>query len=441
MNKFILTIAVVTGLFVGVVPVTHARTLEIGLSPFVEKEKAKTQVKQVLEFLTTIIEPGDTARIYDAFNLSTIGTFSVPDKPTYRHPKAKIGANRKAVGALLKFARASRVSNGSKEPSVTGAIKLPQFLRFVGNNHPPKEKTDLILLGSPLYDSPSEKRFSMAEGHVPSDGYISRSRKDSPFGTKGDETLLKNFRVHFGFPGQGWKKNDQHAHYVKRFTVLFVERQAGELVTFTHDLETLFQRVKGGAKTPDHGFVLEDTNKLEMNLFDYNKVSRKQVSIYERKTTKAPVSRDVIARAEKVQIGLSWDAPCDIDIYARPGKSGETLYFGKNVSSFGVFHKDFMSSPRLSQAYETISFYKPIHLKELFLAINFYGGHVSKPIQLELRIAIGSKTYKKHYVIRATKGNNGAGKRRTLSSGQPANDNWLVIDPMEVVRVDGRDRS
>ena len=227
-----------------------ARDMAIGLSPYMEPGAAQTQVKSVLQFLTETLEPGDRCLVFDAYRIQSLGTFVVPNKPVYRQPKAKIQANRQVVGTLLKFAKAAREPQGGNEPSIVGAIRLPHALRFIGLNYPTAHPADLILLGSPLYDDPKEQDFSMRQHHIPGDGHLTHSRRATPYGIKGQATLLTKRRVHIGFPNDSWKLDDHHAFYVRRFWTLFIEGQAGLLSTFTSDLSTLFQRVKTRAPSP-----------------------------------------------------------------------------------------------------------------------------------------------------------------------------------------------
>ena len=73
--------------------------------------------------------------------------------------------------------------------------------------------------------------------------------------------------------------NDQHHYFIERFWTLFIEKQGGELVTFTGDIATVFQKVKTNAKAPILNFEVETSDKLEMIILRTEPV---QQSIYER---------------------------------------------------------------------------------------------------------------------------------------------------------------
>ncbi|MEM6549832.1 MAG: hypothetical protein AAF713_19090 [Pseudomonadota bacterium] len=107
----------------------------------------------------------------DAATLRLIGTFAVPEKAAYRHPRAKLKANRPALRALAEFAKAS-----DGDPAPRGRIDLPGFLLQVGRNWPATEPAELIVLGSPIHDNPRAPGFSMKGGKVPNDGHVTVGR-------------------------------------------------------------------------------------------------------------------------------------------------------------------------------------------------------------------------------------------------------------------------
>ena len=433
MNKHILAVWIVgLALILG----GHAQSSEmvVGLSPFNDKAQTQSQVKAVINYLLENAKPGDKIRFYDAYNLKSLETFQVPNNKGYTNPRAKLMVNKDAVKKLLQFAEKAQRPQGEGQPSVIGAIRAPEFLRFLGENVSINRPTNLILMGSQKYDDPSQKGFSMARGHVPGDGHLQVSVGQSPFGMSGNPELLKNIRVHWGFPGSD-RPQDNSQYFIKRFWTLFIERQGGQLVTFTGDLPTLFDRVRSGARAPKHDYVLTSTTKLEMILYRPNEV-KEQVSIYERPLSATPVSLTVVKKAQRVEIGISWDcAQCDLDLYAQPHPKAEILYFEYTQSREGKYWKDFRVSPSSSNSYETVSFHKPVDVSQLFLAINFFKGKVSKSVDGEIRVAIGNRTYAKKFQLKANKGNKASGIESTLKNRKAANVNWLIIDPMQVVVV------
>ncbi len=110
---------------------------------------------------------------------------------------------------------------------------------------------DVILLWSSICDDPMEQAFTMRLNHVPGDGHLTKARNVTPFGIKGQDSLLAKRRVHIAFL-DNWKQDDRHVYQVtERFWALFVEGQGGQLLRFTQDLLEIFQRVKSNVPHPN----------------------------------------------------------------------------------------------------------------------------------------------------------------------------------------------
>jgi hypothetical protein len=416
-------------LFVSPAP---AYDIAIGLSPHQTSQQAETQIKQVLQFLTETIEPGHSALLFDGYHLRTLGVFAVPENPSYRHPKAKVQANAKTIAALFTFAKQAGVPSGGQEPTTPSALRWPQAMRFIGENYPTKGQAHLILLGSPLFDDPAEQGFSMRHGRIPGDGHLTSERAKSPYGIKGQETLLAQWHVHLGFPGESWKQDDHHAFFVQRFWTLHIEGQSGQLATFTSDLPTLFERVRTNAAAPTHQYKAERSDKQEM--IQLRPPTVKQTSIYERPVSTVPLAADALRQASNVEVGITWDCGgCDLDLYGQHAPGAPVLWFLNMQTPEGQYFKDLTSSPRASNGYETLAYRSPIDLKSLLLAVNYYNGHSPGGVKGELRIALNGQTYAKAFQISAQGGNGGVGRQETLSSRRAVNANWIVIDPMEVL--------
>ncbi len=431
-----LTLSVLTVLSVLVFSTNlYARDLVIGLSPFhADKAKAKAQVKTVIQFLLHTIEPGEQATIFNAYHLDTIGVFAVPEKSSYRHPKAKLRVNASVVKKLLAFADRAMKPTGDIHPSVSGALRFPHFLVFLGENYSSSQKTDVLVLGSPIFDDPKERGFSMARGHIPGDGNLQLSRRNTPFGIQGQEQLLSNFRIHLASP-QGWQRDDHHTFYVKRFWVLWVQGQGGSLVTFTNDLPTAFQKIKVQALAPKHPFKLKKTDspKLEMILLRPPEVEN-HTSLYERPVRDSPVSSAVADNLSEVEIGITWDDPdSDLDLYVQHGPQAKPLYYLNTETAEAKYYKDFMNSPRATNGYETVAFTRGIHVQDLIVAINFFGGHVDSQVTGQVRISVNGDTYAQNFVIEAQQGNHGKGREETLLARTPFSPQWIIIDPLEVI--------
>lgn len=424
-------------------PNLYARDLVIGLSPFhTEKAGAKDQIKTVIQFLVDTVEPGEQAMIYDAYHVQTIGIFAVPNKSLYRHPRAKLRANARVVKQLLTFAKQAMTPTGVNRPSVSGAIRLPQFLAFLGENFAPQQDMDVLVLGNPLLDDPKDRDFSMAHAQIPGDGHLQLSRSQTPYGIKGYEKRLRHVRLHLGFT-DGWQRDDHHTFYVKRFWTLWTQQQGGSLVTFASDLSTVLQRVQSQAAAPQHAYTFKESEapKLEMIQLRPPKVKHR-TSISERPVTTAPVAGDSITALRNVEVGITWNDPAssyiDLDLYVQAGPTAGVLYFSNRETAEGQYFKDFTTSPRSTNGLETVAFYTPVNGNHLFVAINFFGGQVRGKVTGEVRISLDGQTYAQPFAIHAKKGNHGSGREAVLAAKQSASPHWIIIDPLQVLGVQAK---
>lgn len=418
-----------------VVSPASARDMAVGFSPYTESHAAERQVRSVLLFLSETLEPGESCLVFDAYRIQSLGVFVVPNKSAYRHPKAKIQVNRQVVSAMLQFAHAARKPQGGSEPSIIGAIRMPQALEFIGTNYPTTEDSDVLLFGSPLYDDPKDKLFTMRQNRIPGDGHLSKSRSATPYGIKGQPSLLTKRRVHLWFPDVVWKQGDHHEYFLKRFWTLFIEGQGGTLSTFTHDLPTMFQRVKTKAPASKHDYKVEATEKLEMIILR-PPVVKHQTSIYEQPLSSVPIPLSMLRQASNVEVGITWECgACDLDLYGQHGSEHRALSYLNTQTPGGNYFKDWTSSPRATNGYETLVFHAAVDMKALLLAVNFYNGQSPGGVKGEIRISLNGQTYAKTFQVLAPQGNGGVGRDETLNARRPATAQWLVIDPLEVLGI------
>ena len=399
---------------------TLSQSVVVAISPF--QQEAKPFVKQLLKQLTTF-ESGSKITIIDGYHLQAITRFTIPEG--HLKTKAIIKRNRKSIGALMRFAG----KDSKATPENYNAVRLPQLLRYIAENH---AFEDVIILGSPLYNDPQEPNLSMAGGYIPSDGHINASRASSVYGTAESLELLNAMLVHLGFEENDKILSDQHRFFLQRFWTLWIENQGGKLVSFSNDIESVFNRVKNQVRPLNHSFALEPSTKLEMIRFRHEKPS---LSIYDRELSNYPLSQRDTKRAVNVEIGIQWDCKsCDLDLYARGRTHADILYFGRKETVMGNHWKDFTSSPSLTNAYETISFKVPLALEQLRLGINFYGGRVPKSIKGSIRLSVSGLTYEKPFVITANSGNSGKGMEASFQTGIAANLHILMFEALKITQ-------
>lgn len=431
MNKNTLLLLGLLFMTLMVAPVAFARDLVVAVSPYYALDDAKRHSVALLKQLTQL-DQGSHVTLIDGYHLSIIGEFIIPDNPAYNNPKARLGLNRDAVAALKRFADKSVMPGGAGHPSVPGAVRLPQLLRYAAHHFAQGKRLDVIVLGSPFYDDPKEPAFSMAGGRFPSDGHLFVSQGKTPFGAADQAGLLKNIVVHVGYGSDSIMQGDRHAYFVKRFWTLYVEALGGRLGSFIADVPTLFRGMSLNA-VPAHDFKPIRSDKLEM--IPLRPVENKQ-SIFERPVNKTTLSQKQIIHAENVQIGISWQcALCDLDIYARPLPGADVIYFGRMVTTHGRYWKDYRNSPQPTNGYETISFDIPLDLRTLVIAINFYEGEAPQGVSGEIRISVNDATYAAPFHIPATRGNREQEMAKIIETGKASGNHSVIVDPLHIIRA------
>ncbi|WP_271184909.1 hypothetical protein [Maricaulis virginensis] len=427
MKFFVSVFVTVLALFWLPLTPSEAQNLTIAISSQTSDAERQEQGEAVLRFLASSVEPGQSAEIVDAYDLTPVATFSVPEGRAYQNPRAKIAVNRQAAAQILRLEPdLARSANEVQRP-----INLPGLLRYLGEACSLDGGHDLVIIGSPLYDMPREPGVSMREGRVPGDGLIQGTRGSSPFGADGMGDRLAGVRVHFIALDPGWALNDRHAFAVERFTALLVDAFGADLVSFSNDMDSGFASVAAQASAPDRGFILEETDKMEMLIFASEMgpiASGRDMDTGRRFYVGPPMIND------RVEIGLYWPcSSCDLDIYARPHDDAQIVYYGRISTPQGRFFKAFRMGSEDHRAQEQIVLDGPIDLSALRIWVNFYGGRSSGGAEAELRITIGGETYTRPLRIPANAGNGGAGQSAVTGDGAD-NPAWVAIEPLSLLR-------
>lgn len=420
-------ISILLGLMVAFLsPPASARDAVIGLSPNQAQAVLKSQAEQVVIHLMKTLNPGEEARIFDASKGHIIATFKVPNKKSYANPRAKLQANREAIGKIKRFIGLARAIPGKE-----AGINLPAFLHAVRQNYPTKGGADLIILGSPVFDESKSPSLSMRNGRVPNDGHVGAHQSRSLFGTKGLTGSLKGYDVYFGDPSGQWSVSTQHSYQMERFISLLIEGHGGSLAYFDDDLKTLFSRA--GQDQPDrkHSETLTETDKLEMIQFAPD--TAQVADLYSKPLEVEPAPETIWRNAGNISIGITWEAlDADLDLYVRPTPSAQVIFFGNASTSEGRLFKDFLASPRTG--FETVALNSQIDLSQLRLAVNFYGGSSGiGQVKGELRLAIGNKVWAQPFNINRANGNGGAGQEAVIIDNRAPNNAWLVFDPLTIL--------
>jgi hypothetical protein len=401
--------------------------LIVAVSPHVNEDQRQSQGEAVIRFLAEAVKRGESAVILNAYDLTQIGVFSVPDNRAYENPRAKVTANRAAIAGLLTLQAQDAYAGTVDYP-----IDLPGLLRYVAEAY--RGGGELVIIGSPLYDMPREAHLSMAEGGVPGDGLIQATRGVSAFGAAGAGEALSGYRVHFAAIDPDWALHDRHAFAVERFLTLLIEANGGQLVSFAGDLATVFDQVSRGEEPRPHGFVLEETDKREILYFRPNTAPRalaRDMSGGDAAYTGGEV-------VNGLEIGLYWTCEaCDLDLYVvEPG--GEVIsYINREPGDGLAFYKNLRSGPDDDRSLEVVILDGPIDLNQVSVGVNLYSGHSPEGATGELRFTVDGHTYVRAFRIAAETGNYGEGMRvieGAGSSDDAADSAWVFARVLDTLR-------
>lgn len=406
---------------------SYARLI-VGVSPHISEADKTLLIKEILSVAFSDVPFGSRLEVYDAVNLEMITTFNIPNDKAYSNPKAKIRKNGSGIVALKRFWEVPVESDSSNRNN----IQLPQFLEFVSNELLAENQTaKVVILGSPFYIDEREPSFTMNSGYVPSDGHLNASQIESIYGVKNRKEALKNVKVAFGFGDAVQWNSDLHRVAITRFWSLFISQQGGELTTFVNDPILALKTIGNFNKASRRNYQLDkNDNKLEM-VSVRRAVDRRLIE--DVFNTKATIATEPPRNfTGKIDIlGIKWNClQCDVDLYARAKPSSKFLYFGNKITQDGLYFKDHLTSPNPKNGLEYVTFKDEVDLRTLQIAINFYRGKLRGGPVGTLRIKFEGQIYTHQFKIKAEKGNKGQDLANMRNSPY-----WVIIDPLDVVRV------
>lgn len=403
-----------------------ARDSIVGLSTSQTPAALEAQVERLIGHAVATLEPRQAMRFFDASHPGLIATFTAPDGAGAGNPRAMVQANRMALGQLKQF-----IDAAAPDPNHAGHIHLPEFFRFIRQNHAVVEDgADIIVLGAPITDDHQAPSTTMQNGRVPNDGHIAAHVGQSIYATTGLTGSLAGYDVYLGLIGELWEVSEAHAYHVERVWSLTAERHDASLAYFGDDLNTLFAMAGKDVVNRTHPQPLMPMEKLEMLQFapDNGAVA----DIFTRPLEVAPAPRPIWESATSPRIGITWEQQdADIDLYVRPNPTAEVIYFGNASTQQGRLFKDFQNSP--ASGFETVQLNGTVDLSQVYIALNYYSGSSPQGLSGELRIAIGDQVWAAPFTIPATSGNRGQGVIPVLRDQIPSSDAWIILEPIDVL--------
>ena len=265
----------------------------------------------------------------------------------------------------------------------------------------------------------------MLNGYFPSDGHLVAPRDKSVYSLERRHDSLQDVVIDFGYPEDPWI-SDIHRQRVARFWTLYAQLQGAVLHRFTGDLATVFDSLTVSPHdqaTPRTSCELDsDSTKPEMI-----RITR-DIGMADWITSDVP--RNLGIRPPSIQrgpmkIGIRWTENIDLDLYAKPDRNRETLFFQNTESADGYYFKDHRSSPQ--NEYEYIEFEEPVDIWNMKASVNFYEGQTPSPGPSgEIRIEFDNHTYVGRFTITQTHGNHGGTEQSAY---------WASIDVPKILKL------
>lgn len=195
--------------------------------------------------ITRDLEPGDRLRVLNASDPGLVAAMAVPDDPRYGRAKWRVKRFPEEIAQIGAFLKG--VATGPARADLTGTLRHEALARI-----DPEAPVHLLILGSVIETVPGAPEFSMATGEqrlVPSPGHLTRSVAETPWGMGTEGTAgLQNVSVHL-CPIADDLSSDAEAAY-QRFWGQYVALRGGQLVTWSADLPTCFERFTAGVTAP-----------------------------------------------------------------------------------------------------------------------------------------------------------------------------------------------
>jgi hypothetical protein len=405
----------------------HVRYV-VGLSPFLDESASDEAFRQIVRLLLEDMPLNSSLWLYDAYHVRTITQIDIPNGRAFESGRTRANQFADRIQLLKSFLASPHKQPEEFGPDISQAVRFPQFMHFVGENlNPTNCSVVAIVLGSPLYLDEKEPAFSMVDGFFPSDGHLFASAEKSIFGLKDAADSLPGVAVHFGYFGDPWA-NELHQQKVTRFWNLFLKLQGAQLATFTGDLPTIFNAVRGQAEAAGHRVARDEIDSTQTKV-EMLRISR-EVGVTDWITRDLPAGHRPPPPTKTVgpmKIGIRWHGDIDLDLYARPNRRAETLFFQHTRTPEGYYFKDHRSSP--DHEYEFIEFTEPVDAHQVEAHINFYEGKTPGGPGGEIRIEFQGRIYTQSFILEADHGNQGRGGDRQRAF-------WTVINIPQVLELE-----
>lgn len=378
----------------------------IGLSPYLERGVKDEVFRKIAGFVLEGMPVGSSLGIFDAHELRTVATLTIPNAKAFRSGRTRINQFREELSLLKRFLATQPSETNQWERPTAGSIRLPQFLDFIADAPAePAAPLVILVLGSPLYVDPREPSCSMLEGYFPSDGHLRASRDHSVFGVREGSRKMTQATLLMGYFGDPWI-SEVHRERVQRFWSLYGAGRGCPLEVFSADLPTVFAALLRRGAVSEAGasrFQMDSSaTKVEMIRITQDMGVAHWITREILPGNSPPPPRSPVG---PMKIGIRWTGDIDLDLYAASKPGAETLFFEHPRTPEGYYFKDHRSSPE--REYEFIEFESPVDTRRVNARINFFAGSRDRGPVGEVRIEFEGRIYAAPFTLTAHRGNQG----------------------------------
>src|SRR5437016_6519526 len=115
-------------------PATPPQSFIIGLSPFLEKNMKDDVYRNIIRLLVEDLPLNSTLAIYDAFDLKSITSVTLPNARVFASPKTRANQFAGAVLDLKAFLVSDHPKPANARLNFHETIQVPQFLDFLAQS-------------------------------------------------------------------------------------------------------------------------------------------------------------------------------------------------------------------------------------------------------------------------------------------------------------------
>ncbi|MBU6401392.1 MAG: hypothetical protein KGS61_13835, partial [Verrucomicrobia bacterium] len=180
----------------------------VGLSPFMPAAARPQVLTALAGFVLTGCPNGARFTVLDGWELKIVCDLRWRTL-AYDSPVARAESAGPALAALRQWL--IDLDQRPAPPALrdSWAVNTPEFLRAATAEAAPARR--IIIWGSPIYRSLEEPSFSMVPDRFPSDGNLSRSLRETPFGVD-DNRRLANTPVFWVYPDESLWLSGRHRY-------------------------------------------------------------------------------------------------------------------------------------------------------------------------------------------------------------------------------------